>query len=178
MKRRVLFAASLLLAGAALGQQGWRDAKGEPVADSGSRRTKDGFAGSLSVVTDADWARKWNTPSTTVPSFHEARDIAKGERVFALIFFANPLPSAQGVVDLRCDIDIVRPDGSAALHQADLPCWHGPIRGPLSNTYLSQPVVEFSGDPPDPVGDWRVRVVLKDSTRQTALPLETSFHLH
>ena len=179
MKRIAALAASLVMAAAAWAQpQSWRDANGLPIPDTESRRSQDGLAGSLSVVTDADWREKWNTPSNTVPGFHEARDVAKGERVFVLIFFANPLPSPQGVVDMRCDIDIVRPDGHSALHQSGVECWHRPVAGALTNTYLSDPVVQFSGDPPDPVGDWIVRVALKDNVRGTVLPLKTSFHLH
>jgi hypothetical protein len=179
MKRLALLAASLVVAAAAgAQQQSWKDANGNPIPDTESRGSRDGLAGSLTIVTDADWREKWNTPSSTVPSFHEARDVAKGERVFVLIFFANPLPSAQGIVDMRCDIDIVRPDGQSALHQSGVGCWHRPVAGALTNIQLSDPVIQFSGDPPDPVGDWIVRVALKDTVRGTVLPLTASFHLH
>jgi hypothetical protein len=181
MKPFILLAATLLAASAtaATPVPTWSTlGTNKPIADSPSRQSKDGFGGSLVVVTDADWAKKWDTPSSTVPTFNEAHDIGKGQRVFALIFFANPLPDARGTIDLACDIDFLRPDGSSALHQAGLPCWHAPLQGPLANTYLSQPVAEFSGDPPDPVGDWVVRVTLTDKVRHTTLALKTSFHLH
>jgi ABC-type amino acid transport substrate-binding protein len=181
MKPWVLLAASLFAASACASEpaSSWKDLRsGQPVADTESRRAKDGFGGSLLVVTDADWEAKWNTPTSTVPTFNPARDIGKGQRVFALVFFANALPDSRGAVDVGCDIDILKPDGSSALHQAGLACWQGAVLGAPTNTYLSRPVVEFSGDPPDPVGDWVLRVTLTDKVRHTTLALKTSFHLH
>ena len=89
-------------------------------------QAKDGFAGSVMVVTDADWRAKWDTPSNTVPNIN----------------------AAQSDVNVRCDLDLDRPDGSSALHQAD------------------------------PTGDWTVRVTLRDAARKSSLSLKTSFHVH
>lgn len=179
MNRSTRWAAlALAIAPFAAWPQGWQDGKGMPRPNNESHQARDGFAGSVEVVTDADWRAKWDTPSSTVPNFNRARDVAKGQKVFVLVFFANPLPSAQGEVDVRCDLDLDRPDGGSALHQVDVPCFKGRIAGSLTNTYLSDPVVQFNADPPDPVGDWTMRVTLRDAVRQTSLSLKTAFHVH
>jgi hypothetical protein len=39
------------------------------------------------------------------------------------------------------------------------------------------PVIDFVGDPDDPLGTWTVRISLKDNIRKVTLRLKTSFEL-
>ena len=77
-----MLALALAVAPFAAPAQGWRDANGTPVANTASMQAKDGFAGSVLVVTDADWRAKWDTPSNTLPNFNAAHDIPEGQKVF------------------------------------------------------------------------------------------------
>jgi hypothetical protein len=156
--------------------EGWRDRQGDPVADTDDRKSVDGFGGWLIVTSDADWKKKWETPSDTTPDFTTARKVPRGKRVFVLSFFVNPRLDAEGKAEVRCDIDLAAPDGTIATHQEDLVCFQGPLKDPRL-VYLSGPVVGFSGDPGDPGGDWEVRVTLRDKVRNVAVPLKTSFTL-
>jgi len=155
----------------------WKDDRGNPTPNTESRGAVDGFGGWLLVTSDLDWRAKWDTPADTVPRFTEAKFVAKGKKAFVLIFFANPQLSNAGSADVTCDIDVVRPDSSSSLHQRNVTCFRGQVKGNPHNLYLSQPVIGFIGEPSDPAGKWLVRVTLKDNVRHARLPLKTSFTL-
>ena len=48
---------------------GWRDKDGNPVPNTDSMNSIDGFGGWLIVTPDKDWEEKWNTPSEDIPHF-------------------------------------------------------------------------------------------------------------
>ncbi len=155
----------------------WRDKEGNVAPNTESRSSINGFAGWILVTSDADWEKKWKTPSSTVPHFSEAKTVPKGKKVFLLMFFSNPQLDGGGRANVTCDVDIVQPDGSISSHNPDLVCFRGEIAGNPNNMYLSAPVVAFVGEPKDPAGLWLVRVTLKDNSRHVVLPLKTSFTL-
>jgi hypothetical protein len=165
------------LAFIASAQVGWLDKQGHAVADSESRKSREGFGGWILVTSDADWEAKWNTPSSTVPNFAQATTVARGKRVFVLIFFANPQLNLAGEANVTCDINVIRPDGSTSTNQSNLVCFKGVLHGNPQMTYLSVPVIAFVGDPGDPAGEWVVRVTLQDNNRKVGVPLRTSFFL-
>jgi hypothetical protein len=155
----------------------WRDSDGRPTADTASRRTVEGFGGWVLVTPDQDWAEKWNTPAESVPSFRESKSVRRGEKVFTLIFFANPKLAQDRSADVTCDLKVTRPNGTESLNQRDVPCFRGRIAGDPFNMYLSGPVIGFIGEPGDPAGTWTVEVQLKDNLRKVVVPLKTSFDL-
>src|ERR1700754_877472 len=97
-------------------REGWKDQAQRTVEDTDARKSKDGFAGWVVVTSDADWKAKWQSPPETIPRFNEARSVKRGQSVFVLIFFSNPLV-ANGTADVTCDIDLTRPDGTSSIHQ-------------------------------------------------------------
>lgn len=181
MKRTLLLlavCATLLATTGALGQSAvWKGPDGKPAEETEAMKSKNGFAGSLLVTVDEDWRQKWDTPPETKPSFRMADTVPYGKKVFVLTFFSNPKLDAQGSANVRCDLQIAAPDGKLTLDQKDMICFTGKIAGSPYNLYLSAPVIEFNGDPGDPVGTWEVRVVLRDEVRDVALLLKTSFGL-
>ena len=85
--------------------------------------------------------------------------------------------TASGDADVTCDIDVVRPDGTSSVHQVDVVCFGGALKGSTTNVYLSAPILNFVGEANDPAGKWSVRVTLKDNIHHVSLPLKTSFTL-
>lgn len=155
----------------------WRNADGKQIAETESMMSRNDFAGSLIVTTDEDWKQKWDTPPETTPSFIRAGVVPYGKKVFLLTFFANPKLDAAGNANVRCDFRIVSPTGKVSLSQDNLDCFSGQLAGSPYNTYLSGPVIAFSGDPGDPPGTWSMEVKLRDERRGVELPLKTSFEL-
>jgi len=148
-----------------------------PLPTIGNRGEAGGFNGMLMVTPDADWKEKWNTPSSVTPYFTTTREVARGGKIFVLIFLANPGLDAQGTANVTCDLEVIRPDGSRSSNQDGVDCLKAKLPGPATNVYLAAPVIVFSGDPGDPAGVWTVRVTLRDIVRQVNVPLETTFEL-
>jgi hypothetical protein len=155
----------------------WRDEHGNFVPNTEARNAVAEFGGWLVVTSDSNWQAKWETSPGTVPTFTEAKTVARGKTIFILTFFANPKLSESGDADVTCDIDVIRPDGSSSVHQVDAVCFRGALRGPATNVYLSAPILNFVGEATDPAGKWSVRVTLKDYIRRVSVPLKTSFTL-
>jgi hypothetical protein len=155
----------------------WRDEHGNFTPNTEARSAVAGFGGWLLATSDSDWRSKWETSPNTVPRFTEAKTVGRGEQVYILTFFANPKLTEKDVADVTCDIDVVRPDGTASVHQVDAVCFRGQLKGPATNVYLSAPILDFVGETNDPAGEWLVRVTLKDDIRNVSLQLKTSFTL-
>jgi hypothetical protein len=155
----------------------WKDDKGNPAPNTEFRSAKDDFGGWLFITPDADWKQKWETSPETLPNFRVSDRVHQGEKLFILIFFSNPKADKQNNVDVTCDIELTRPDGTSSINQKDAVCYRGKLAGNPYNVRLSAPILQFTGEPKDPNSKWILRVVLKDNQRKTALPLKTSFTL-
>jgi hypothetical protein len=178
MKTLAIAAACLAISFAALGQsETWKDQDGRPLPNTEARKSLNGLGGWLLVTSDADWQEKWGTPEQTVPHFTEALTVGRGKTVFVLAFFTNPKANSQGRADLTCDLDVTRPNGTTSIHQDDVVCFRGALKGSPTSMYLSAPVIGFTGEAADPAGTWTVRITLKDNVRNTVLPLKASFVL-
>ncbi len=154
---------------------GWRE-DGRPIANTDTRKSIKGFGASVIITSDADWESKWNTPAETTPRFTTVTRLRVGERATILIFFANPKPDAGGSVDVTCDIKITRPNNQITENNG-LKGFTGRLGGPLTNTYLSQSVIGFVGEPTDPLGEWAVDVIVHDNNRHVSIPLRAQFTL-
>lgn len=148
-----------------------------PQPDSEARAEAKGFSGFLLITPDADWQKKWETAADTISHFDEAREAKIGQQVFVLLFFSNPGLKPSRLADITCDFDIARPDGTLALHKAGEVCFRGMLRGDPRNVYLSGPVIGFTGDPGDPLGEWTVRATLYDNLRRVSLTLRAPLSL-
>ena len=156
---------------------GWLDAEGRLVPDGESIKSIDGFGGSLVVTPDADWVAKWETPHETVPIFSAADTVVVGQRLTILTFFINPRVDANGNVNILCDLLVIRPDGTRSVDLNEVPCVSGRLMGDPANVRLSPAVMEFVGEPDDPIGVWKVEVRLNDIERGAELSLKTKFEL-
>jgi len=168
-----------LLAGNAWAQSPlWRDAEGKPLPESPSRRSEDGFAGSVVLTTDADWKEKWETPADSKPTLTVVEKIGFGKTVTLLIFFSNAKRDGAGEVNVRCDLSMVDPSGKTTVLKKDAVCHDGLLAGPATNLYLSRPVVAMSFEAGDVPGAWSFDVILRDQVRNLSLPLRTTIELN
>ena len=124
----------LLLAfpAASMADDGWIDMQGNPVPESDSAKSREGFSATVLVTADQDWQQKWDTPPETIPHFTTAREVGPGGELFVLTFLANPLVDADsGMTDVACDFVVLRPDGSESTRELDMPCFKVKLpRGP------------------------------------------------
>lgn len=178
-----LIMALLLVCVAAIGasastgeEMGWRDEKAELVQNTDDRKAISGFGASVIITTDTDWESKWNTPAAHTPKFTTADKFKIGEKGTILIFFANPKLDSNTSIDVTCDVKITRPNNVTTENQG-LKGFTGKLLGPPENTYLTESIISFVGEPTDPLGDWIVDINVHDKIRQVTVPLKLKFTL-
>ncbi|HXK24301.1 MAG TPA: hypothetical protein VMS55_16655 [Myxococcota bacterium] len=155
----------------------WKDVRGAPLPDTAFRKSVDGFGAWVLVTSDMDWQEKLYSSARRL-YFTEADTVEKGGHLHVLIFFTNPGLTETGRAEIACDIEVERPDGSISIRRLDAACFgEGPLPGPAQKIYNSTPELDFVGEESDPVGEWRIRVKMKDRVRGVEIPLETSFTL-
>lgn len=146
-------------------------------ANDKSSNSEDGFGALLIVTSDKDWESKWNTPKDTVPHFTRAHSVKRGDSLTILIFFVNPKADQQNSVNVLCDIKAIRPDGSVSINESNLLALKGELLGNPKNIRLAKPVIQFIGEPKDPLGEWKIEVSVKDMVRSVSVPVKASFIL-
>ena len=172
MRTFAAFAAALLFGATSAFAQGWHDRQGNPIAETSSTKSVEGFAGMLMVTPDADWQEKWDTPREVIPHFTEASEVRMGGKLQILIFFSNPLLDADRLADITCDLQVIRPDGSKGVNEQDIECYQGPISGEPASLYMARPSLQFVAEAGDLPGTWTMRVTLRDNHRGVGMVLE------
>ncbi len=173
----VLLLATTATAIAAEGQSFWRDSDGKAAPDTPDRRSIEGFGGWLLVTSDQDWRAKWNSPRETVPKFSATDSPRRGQKIFVLIFLGNPKLDANRSANVTCDIRLTGPDSSVPVDAKNVDCFKESVSMDPMSIFVSAPVIEFIGEPGDPLGLRVVEVVLRDNNRKVEIPLRTSFEL-
>ena len=158
-----------------LAREGWQDKDGNPIPDSPSSKSINGFAAMLLVTPDKDWEEKWNTLPETAPHFSEASEVGAGNELYILTFLANPKLDESGMANVTCDFIVTRPDGSKNINELDMPCFVTKLTTDPKSVYLSAASLMYVAEPADPRGKWVVNVTLRDNVRNVEIPLETSF---
>lgn len=148
---------------------------GNPIPETSSAKSKDGFNAALLVTPDKDWQEKWNTPTETVPYFTEAKEVQAGGELFILTFLSNPSVNTSGMTDVTCDFIVARPDGSKSVNELGMPCFKVALTSNPKYVYLSAASLKYVAEPTDPRGTWIVHITIKDNLRNIEIPLETSF---
>ena len=142
----------------------------------GNQGQVDGFYAATLMTSDAGWREKWTSVAPEV-SVHltEVTVLKVGERASILTLFANP-EVKDGAIDIRCDLKVVRPDGSEVT-QPEGQCAAGPIEGDATYIRLTGMVIEMVGEPGDPRGTWRAEIGVTDANRGVRVPLVLQYDL-
>jgi hypothetical protein len=172
----LVFAAAIDASASSGETMGWRDQKGQLVQKTDDRKAINGFYASVIITTDADWEKKWNTPAATTPNFTTTDKLKIGEQGTILIFFANPKLDSDSSIDVTCDIKITRPN-NITTENSGLKGHAGKLIGPPENTFLTESIIRFVGEPSDPIGEWIVDIKVHDNIRQVTVPLKLKFNL-
>lgn len=173
----LLFALALSAPLAAQSEDVWRASDGTVVPETPSRKTINGLGVSLVITADTDWQAKWETPSHVAPNFTEATSVSTGGQLTILTFVVNPRPDAREELNVTSHIVVTRPNGTTSVNAPGLRCLSGKLAGPPQNVRLCEAVIQFSADPGDPEGTWKVNVTVRDENRATEVPVEGRFAL-
>lgn len=178
MRNALWFAALVLLLPVnGLAQSHWRNADGTPMAQRSASGSARGFSASLVVTDNPRWRAIWEATTDDQPRLDAAQEVRNGGELFIVAFLSNPQPGADGSSNVRCDVRVLRPDGSASMDQRDLPCFQGRPGADPGLIYLSSEGVRFLAEAADPRGTWTVKITLTDANRGVALPLQATFNV-
>ncbi len=161
----------------AMAQDVWRTPDGKAIPETPSRKARNGFGVSLVITADPDWQAKWDTPSHETPNFTGTDAVRTGGRLAILTFVVNPKPDSRNNLNVVSHIQVTRPDGSYSVDAPGLRCLTGSLMGPATNIRLCEGVIQFSADPGDQNGTWKVKITVRDENRETEVPVEGTLKL-
>ena len=161
----------------AAAQDVWHTPDGKAIPETPSRKVRNGFGVSLVITADADWQAKWDTPSHETPNFTGTDTVRTGGRLAILTFVVNLKPDSRNNLNVVSHIQVTRPDGSSSVNAPGLRCLAGKLMGPATNVRLCEAVIQFSADPGDLTGAWKVKVTVRDENRPIEVPVEGTFRL-
>lgn len=153
----------------------WIDGRGNTLPESESRKSQSGFGGWLLITPDSDWQEKWATLAEVIPYFTVTEQVTKGNEIFILVLFSNPLPDNGGLIDIGCDIKVTRPDGSISVDYSNLDCARGELLGDRYATRMTNLGITYIAEEDDLSGQWEVLVKVTDRVRKAQVSLEANF---
>lgn len=153
----------------------WRDKNGAPIPDTKNQKSKDGFGVELFLTDNVNFYDDWKRPET--PRISIAKTAQIGTPIIPLVIYVNPKPDENKIINVTCDVTIIRPDGSVAQEIPSILCGTGVFEAPQYNLQLSQTEIRWSVDEGDPVGTWTFNVIVKDNNRGIKIPLTTSVEI-
>lgn len=155
--------AGLLLPHAATADDGWTQAE------------KDGFAASAFITTDKDWKEKWYTPSNGGLRFNVIDRLKLGEEATLLVGFNNAARDADGKINVRCDLEITKPDGSSGGSARDAVCAPPDLPDVPDRIIPTFMTVSIKADE-EPVGKTLFEIGVTDAVAGTRVDLELTLN--
>lgn len=131
---------------------------------------KDGFGAAVVITPDSRWKSRRGALLHEMPKPARLDSLCVGGKVWALIFLTNPLPDAEGGVNVTCDVRTVRPNGKVTLHR-EVCALRRKDAGRKSHIYLAEFVVTMLGEEKDPLGEWVLEFVVRDRNRGVEVPI-------
>ena len=152
-------------------------AAGPGMAEGGGDRvTVDGFHAMAVMTEDADWQKSWKeVPPEDAVALPEVTALKVGDKAWMITAFANP-EVRDGAIDIRCDLKIVRPDGTEST-VPEAPSAKGALEGDAAALHLTGMLIEMSAEAGDARGTWRAEIGITDANRGVRVPLVLQYDL-
>ncbi|MDR1191101.1 MAG: hypothetical protein LBK60_05460 [Verrucomicrobiales bacterium] len=136
------------------------------------------FGATVCATADRDWKKKWTTVPENEPFQSTITNkLRRGETVTLLLTFTNPLPAANGKINVTYDAKLTQPNGKVNemknLFGAD-----GDVTGKkLTNVFLVEELLHLIAEPGDPAGEWLFEFAVHDLNRKVTVPLKLTLTL-
>lgn len=147
-------------------------------AESRSFQGSAGEFGAMVMMTvDSQKAlENWSMPS---PGVHilNAEKVAKGRPIEALVLFSGCASNKQGNCVAEVDYQIIKPDGSIYAEYKNTELWKNKPAVPVGQLGLAVDRVGLIAEPNDPVGQYKVRCIVRDLVSKNEFSIYSSFEV-
>ncbi len=118
----------------------------------------------------------WSMPS---PGVHilDAEKVKKGKPIEALVLFSGCAPNEQGNCVTEVDYQIVKPDGTIYAEYKNTELWKNKPAVPVGQLGLAVDRVGLVADPSDPIGQYKVRCIIRDLVSKNEFSIYSSFEV-
>ena len=172
---KYLLIALLLISPSAFAEKWYED--GKPAKSKSFQGSSGDFGAMVLMTTDSQKVlENWSMPS---PGVHilDAEQVEKGKPIEALVLFNGCAANKQGNCITEVDYQIVKPDGSIYAEYKNTELWRNKPAVPVGRLGLAVDRVGLIADPPDPVGKYKVRCVVRDLVSNTEFSIYSTFEV-
>jgi hypothetical protein len=153
---------------------GW-NVDGQAVADSDSRKSRNGFGAMLLLIDDPKFFEDWKKPEA--PKFKTISTARRLVPIHATILFAGAGSNDDdGKAHVICDVKVLKPDGSIYGAREGMIATKNPMPSATTLLLASERLV-VRIEPKDPAGIYVVEAVVKDKIKNIDLKLKQSFSI-
>src|SRR5688572_4980634 len=150
---------------------GWNQ-NGNPISDSDSRRSTNGFGAMLLLIDDQKFFEDWQRPES--PKFKTVSIARRMVPIHATILFAGAAVDSDGKAHVSCDVKVLKPDGSVYGARERMIASKDPISSATALFLATQRLV-VRIEPKDPTGTYTVEAFVKDKIKNVELKLKQQF---
>ncbi|MGB5105268.1 MAG: hypothetical protein WBP29_08760 [Candidatus Zixiibacteriota bacterium] len=124
------------------------------------------------LTNDTNFIRDWDKPET--PKLRTEDTYRRGDYVYPLIILSTTINDKSGNPNLTYDISVTKPDGSIYGEYKKLRLWQD---YPAPLTHLIQQPLIIRLEPVDPLGTYKVKMIVHENVREREIPFELSFRV-
>jgi hypothetical protein len=147
---------------------------GRPDTQANDHFSEPGFTAVVLLVSDSSFFEEWQRPET--PRIQTDTRYTHGETAYPVLIFQTDAVDEQGHANLTYDLAVIRPDGApyTGTPLSGLLAWEGAPTPALS---LSLGQARLLIEEGDPLGLYRVKIVVHDNVGGRSVPLTLSFEV-
>jgi len=167
---------TLLLISPSMFAEKWYE-DGKPAKLRSFQGSSGDFSAMVLMTTDSQKVlENWSMPS---PGVHilDAEKVVKGKPIEALVLFSGCAANKQGNCVAVVDYQIVKPDGSIYAEYKNTELWRNKPAVPVGRLGLAVDRVGLIADSPDPVGQYKIRCVVRDLVSNTEFSIYSTFEV-
>ena len=129
--------------------------------------------GAVAVGSSPDYLEAWRRPPVEgkPPVVPVVKEFAIGETAYLGFIITGLVPDESGRGNVTVDLKLIKPDGTFMFDEKDVSRLTGPV-SKEPGFYLSDPAVDITFEPGDPVGCYSLVIVYHDVVSKKAALFE------
>jgi len=150
---------------------------GKPAESRSFQGSSGDFGAMILMTTDSQKVLEdWIIPS---PGVHilDTEKVLKGKPIEALVLFSGCASNKQGNCVTEVDYQIIKPDGVVYAEYENTELWKNKPAVPVGRLGLAVDRVGLVAEATDPVGQYKVRCIIRDLVSKTEFSIYSTFEV-